>query len=141
MKTILIAAVPAAVAVIANALGSMARMMTANTLEEAFEAAVAGVDLVIAGTYFDNSRMFDLLHKLKSHDLTRNIPVLCVRGVSSPQVLGSQTSQPMFSSPYVVSSASKALGAVEFVDLCARHQAIGTDRADAELRETVSRLL
>jgi len=119
----------------------MARMMTANTLDEAFEAASVGVDLVIAGTYFDNSRMFDLLHRLKANELTGHIPVLCVRGVSSPQILGSQTLQPTLPSSYVVNSASLALGAAEFIDLCTRRQVVGVDQADAELRDAVSKLL
>ena len=141
MKTILIAAVPAAVAVIANALGSVARMMTAHTLEEALEAAATGVDLIIAGTYFDNGRMFDLLKRLKAGAPTRNTPVLCVRGVSAPDLLEAQTSQPTLASLQVVASASEALGAAGFVDHFARQQAVGTARANAELLDAVRRQL
>lgn len=141
MKTILIAAVPAAATVIANALGSVARMMTAHTTEEALEAALAGVDLIVAGTYFDNGRMFDLLRKLKAQVTTRTIPVLCVRAVSAPDLLGAQTPQPMLASFEVVASASEALGAAGFVDLFARQRAVGETRANAELASTVCRHL
>jgi len=133
MKTILIAAVPAAVTVIANALGSVARMMTAHTLEEALEAAAAGVDLIIAGTYFDNGRMFDLLRQLKASAQTRSIPVLCVRAVSARDFLRTQTPQPTLASLQVVASASEALGAAGYVDLHARRDAVGAAPANAEL--------
>jgi hypothetical protein len=141
MKTILIAAAPAAAAVISNVMGSLARMMTAHTLDEAVQAAAAGVDLIIAGTYFDNSRMFDLLNQLKSNVLTRDIPVLCVRGVSAPAVLGAQTSQPVLASFDVVASACKALGAVDFVDLCARQRDVGDEHANDELLDIVRLVL
>ena len=133
VKTILIAAVPASAAVISNALGSTARMMTAHTIEDAFEAALIGVDLVIAGTYFDNARMFDLLRRLKSDAKTRHIPVLCVRGVSAQDILGTQTIQPVLASLDIVESASRALGAEDYIDLIARRRDIDVDAASAEL--------
>jgi len=141
VKTILIAAVPAAVTVIANALGSVARMMTAHTLDEAVQAAVAGVDLIIAGTYFDNGRMFDLLRRLKEDARTQSLPVLCVRGVSAPHLLGAETTQPTLASLQVVASASEVLGAAGYIDLFARQQAVGLEQANAELRESVQRHL
>lgn len=141
MTTILIAAVPAAMAAITNALGSMARMMTAHTLDEAMEAALMGVDLIIAGTYFDDSRMFDLLQRLKSNERTRDIPILCVRGASAPETFGAQTAQPVFSSPYVVASASKALGAVDYFDLCACQLDLGVAAANEQFVESVRQAL
>ena len=133
----MIAAVPAAVAVISNALGTVARMMTAHTMDEALAAAVVGVDLILAGTYFDNARMFDFLRMLKEDARTHDIPVLCIRGVSAPALLGAETGQPTLARLNVVSSASAALGAVGFVDHFARLQAIGTERANAELLNAV----
>lgn len=114
-------------------------MMTAHTLDEALAAAIAGVDLIIAGTYFDNSRMFDLLRALKARADTRHIPVLCVRGVSAPEILGAQTLQPTLASLQIVASASEALGAVGYVDLVAQQQVMGVEQANAELLSTVQR--
>lgn len=137
MKTILIAASPAATTVISTALGPSARMMTAHTIPEALSVAATGVDLIIAGIYFDESRVFDLLHMLKSDVRTQNIPVLCVRGVTAPQAFGAETDQPMLTSSRVVESATKALGAAGFIDLCIRQRELGVQQASDEFALTV----
>lgn len=110
--------------------------MTASTIDEAFEAAYAGVDLIIIGTYFDNGRMFDLLRKLKSSDQTRNSPVLCVRAITAPEAFD-RSSRPLFSNLDVVATACRALGAVDFIDYCSRQDAGGVERASLELRSAV----
>ncbi len=74
VKTILIAASPAAAETITEALGGIARTRTATTLGEAAAIIADGVDLIVAGTYFDGSRMFDLLRLVKECEEWRDIP-------------------------------------------------------------------
>lgn len=123
MKTILIAASPAAAETIAEALGGIAPTKVAHTLDEATAIIADGVDLIVAGTYFDGSRMFDLLRLTKDRPEWRGIPFLCVRGVSAPELECDGATKPLLPNLDVVDSASKALGAVGFVDLCDRRPA------------------
>ena len=120
MKTILIAASPAAAEAITEALGGIAHTKTATSLDEAAAIIAGGVDLIVAGTYFDGSRMFDLLRLVKECAEWRDIPFLCVRGVSSPEMETDGATKPLLANLDIVDSASKALGAVGFVDLCDR---------------------
>jgi hypothetical protein len=117
-------------------LGGIARTRTATTLDEAAAIIAGGVDLIIAGTYFDGSRMFDLLRLVKECDEWRDIPFVCVRGLSSPALEHDDittATKPLLSNLDVVDSASKALGAVGFVDLCDRGGAMRAQSALTQL--------
>lgn len=131
VKTILIAASPAAADAIAEALGGIAQTKTATTVDEAAAIIAGGVDLIVAGTYFDDSRMFDLLRLVKECEEWRDIPFLCVRGIGSPEHDEGAT-KPLLANLGIVDSASKALGAVGFVDLCDRS---GAERAQTALTQ------
>jgi hypothetical protein len=120
VKTILIAASPAAAGNIAGALQDLGRIRTAGTLDAAAGIIAEGVDLIVAGTYFDGSRMFDLLRLVKECEEWRDIPFLCVRGLSAPEPEQDGATKPLLANLDVVDSASRALGAVGFVDLCDR---------------------
>lgn len=131
MKTILIAASPAAADAIRGALGGIAQTKIAHTLDEATAIIQRGVDLIVAGTYFDGSRMFDLLRLTKDRPEWQGIPFLCVRGVSSPELERDGATKPLLANLDIVDSASKALGAVGFIDLCDR----SPSRAEAALSQ------
>jgi len=135
VKTILIAASPAASEAIAGALGDIGHTKTAHTLDAAAAIIASGVDLIVAGTYFDGSRMFDLLRLVKECEEWRDIPFLCVRGVGSPEFDqdGPSAAKPLLANMDVVDSASRALGAVGFVDLCDRGGAARAELALAQL--------
>lgn len=132
MKTILIAATPAAAETIKEALGRLGQVKTAQTIAEAAAVIADGVDLIVAGTYFDGSRMFDLLRLVKECEAWRGIPFLCVRGINTPEAEPDEANRPLLTNLDVVDSASKALGAVGFVDLCDRS---GPSRAQLALTQ------
>ena len=134
VKTILIAASPSAAEAITEALGGIAQTRTAHTVDEAAGViAQGGIDLIVAGTYFDGARMFDLLRLVKECEEWRDIPFLCVRGVSSAESESEEPSKPLLANLDIVDSASKALGAVGFVDLCDRGGAMRAQAALAQL--------
>ena len=120
VKTILIAASPAAAETITEALGGIGHTKTAQTVDEAAATIARGVDLIVAGTYFDGGRMFDLLRLVKECEEWRDIPFLCVRGAGAPDADDDGPSKPLLANLDIVDSASRALGAVGFVDLCDR---------------------
>jgi hypothetical protein len=141
VKTILIAAAPAAMDVIAVALRNIARLVEARTFDEAMAVIRSGVGLIIIGTFFDGSRMFDLLREVKSDDALRGIPILCVRGISAPMGDAAAMQRPLISTFAVTDNAVRALGASGYVDLCGRRLAIGEDAATAEFVALARRCL
>lgn len=134
MNTILVAACPAATDAINSALGKIASTITAHTFEAATDIIEQGVDILVAGVYFDGARMFELLRHVRDLGCEPAIPMICVRAASAPDLIAAETSQPVIASFNVVESASRALGAVGYVDLVQRQAAIGTAAANAELK-------
>ena len=134
-KKILVAVAPAATELIASVLDDVASVDVAHTFAEAETAIAGGVDLIIVGTFFDGSRMFDLLRLVKSGPATRHVPVICARAISAPGKGASATDPPILSNLDVVSSASRSLGAEGFLDFCQRQIAVGILAAREELAE------
>jgi hypothetical protein len=136
-KTILIAAIPASAEVIMDALGDVAHLTLAHSLPMALHRIAHGVDLIVAGTYFDGARMFDLLRAVKADPAMHDIPFICVRAISGPTTPEAAVRQPIFTNQAVVDSACRALGAVAFLDLCAEPRMRGGDAAKAALARLV----
>jgi hypothetical protein len=80
-----------------------------TTLDDA-QDALAGdpFDLVMIGTYFDESRMFDLLRQVRADERYANVPVICFRGVLQA---GSHFNRED------VEVACRSIGATAFFDL------------------------
>lgn len=132
LKCILVADVPAGVRTVENVLGMSATVIGTNILDEAVSLLRKGVDLIVCGIHFDDSRMFDLLRLTKADPSTRAIPFLCVRDMDSELTL------PIFESLQI---ACQALGAVEFVDLFHVKSRFGSQDADERFRRILTDLL
>lgn len=101
---------------------------------ETFEGAQKHVrstpyDLIMIGVHFDESRMFDLLYYLKAR--ASEVPVICYRLTAGAET---RTKLTMLA----VAIASRALGAVAFLDL---FDAPDEEAANGALRELVDRTL
>lgn len=109
-----------------------AEIVTADRMEPAVEHIRSGVDLIICGIHFAESRMFDLLRLAKADPATRGIPFLCIRyrdlGLTPAVFEGLQI-------------ACQALGAVAFVDFYDLKHKYGAAQADAHLQAIVLDLL
>src|SRR3954471_2074614 len=80
---ILAATPPESQAILARALGNAATLLPAVTIEEAFNVAAQGVDIIVCGIHFDDSRMFELLRAIKADPGLSKTPFVCVRLVGS----------------------------------------------------------
>jgi hypothetical protein len=85
-------------------------------------------DVIICGSLFDESRMFDLLRYCKSMPHTKNIPFICVRA------RGGELDETAFQG---VAIALKALGAEGFIDLYRWTKDIGAEQAFEMLRKVI----
>jgi hypothetical protein len=106
MKRILAAVAPAALPAIRGALVNKVVVLPAHTLDDACQVLVSRVDMIIAGVHFDDSRMFDLLRIAKADPTYRDIPFLCIRGVSGPIALGGNPTGPVLSNFEIIGTAS-----------------------------------
>jgi CheY-like chemotaxis protein len=115
---------------IAQILEPDATVVRASTLDEALGAVTTGVDLVLCGIHFDDSRMFDLLRYVKADPTMRGVPFLCFRDRAS------ELAPTLFES---LDIACRALGGVGFVDLIGLRRRVGEAQGDAEFRALVLR--
>jgi CheY-like chemotaxis protein len=107
---ILIASTEAAFSRIAGVLSAYRTRFVAS-----FDDAVSALhsetfDLVMIGLYFDESRMFELLHYIKSDPVLERLPVLCFRGIVAADTRGRIRLD-------AIDAACKAKGAHDFFDL------------------------
>jgi hypothetical protein len=137
MKRILVAVAPAALPAIRGALADEVVVLPAHTLDDACQVLVARVDMIIAGVHFDDSHMFDLLRIAKADPTYRDIPFLCIRGVSGPIALGGNRTGPVLSNFEIVGTASTALGAAGFFDLYSLQEKKGVEKAGREFARIV----
>ena len=80
-----------------------------RTLEEAIrELRTDGHQLIVIGMHFDESRMFELLHYVRSLPHNKDVPVICV------QCLDVMLSDAVLKN---MDDAVKALGGTAFIDL------------------------
>jgi hypothetical protein len=137
MKRILVAVAPAALPAIRGALADEVVVLPAHTLDDACQVLVARVDMIIAGVHFDDSRMFDLLRIAKADPTYRDIPFLCIRGVSGPIALPGHANGPLLSNFEIIATASTALGAAGAVDFYSLQEKTGIEKAGREFARIV----
>lgn len=101
----------------------------ARTMAEARQALRAGsCAVVVAGVYFDDSRMFDLVRTLRSDEMHAKVPIVCVRGRQAFTAVTTRT----------LEMTVKALQANDFLDLV---QFGDEEAGNAALRAAVQRFL
>ena len=115
-KKVLVADVPDVQARVAAVL-AQERLVFVHTLAAALKALAAeDFDLVLIGMHFDDSRMFDLLHAVRSGSRNGAVPILCYR--LRPLAFMALSTQ-------VIEVTVKALGALSFADLASHAEADG----------------
>jgi PleD family two-component response regulator len=130
-RKILIADSPDAVQSIRNALGVGISLIACFRMEDAKEALSGKFDLIICGAHFDDCKMYDLLRYAKVTESAKSVPFLCMR------VLEGELDDTLYQS---VKIATKALGAVDFVDLFRWRRNFGGTEAFLKLRILVENL-
>lgn len=88
-------------------------------------------DVIICGSLFDESRMFDLLRYCKAMPNIKPIPFLCIRA------RGGELDDTAYQG---VAIAAKALGAADFIDLYRWIKEFGREQAFETLRKVVGHL-
>ncbi len=104
--SLLLACSPQALPALAPLLPAEARIVTASTLAQALERAGEGVDAVVCGMQFDDSRMLDLLGELRLR--WPHVPVVCCRVLETHlSAVGVRAAR----------SAAMSVGAAAFIDV------------------------
>jgi hypothetical protein len=125
---LLIAEVPRVVPVVEDAWDGYFDLTYCTTMNEALCLLQEPFDVIVCGTHFADSHMFDLLRHAKATPQSRNTPFLCIR------VLDGELDATAFQS---ISMAAKALAAAAFVDLNRWRREYGFDEARTKLRQLV----
>jgi len=128
---VLVAEVPAVIPVVQEAWQDHFSLTFCTSMVEAESLLDREFDVIVCGTHFAESRMFDLLRLAKSKPERRAVPFLCVR------VLDGELDSTAFQG---ISIAACALGAAGFVDLNRWRREYGFDQARDKLRCLVSSL-
>jgi hypothetical protein len=124
---VLAAIQPSALLTLRRAIGRHVGLVPCHTFDEAkARLARGGIDLVLCGLYFDESRMLDLLHHVRG-----TLPFLSCRLLSLDRPTVSLEALRL---------ACENLGAV-FLDLPALRQQHGAEGAEARLAERVLGLI
>jgi hypothetical protein len=103
-----------------------------STLTEAEAALRAdGFNLIMVGTHFDESKVFDLLRSVKADAKYSRVPVICFRGIKFAETYDKSLVQ-------IVEMACKEMGAAHFFDLVAFPD---DARGNAHVRSVINRVL
>lgn len=128
---VLVADLRSGVKTIRAVLGDSAKVSSAQRMDQAIAALEEGVELIVCGIHFDDSRMFDFLRIVKADPRDRSIPFVCFRDLESdlaPALLES------------LDISSRALGAECFLDLFELKARHGVEAADEEFRQILLRI-
>jgi CheY-like chemotaxis protein len=128
---VLIAEVPRVIPVVEDAWGGYFDLTYCLTMQEAICLLQERFDVIVCGTHFADSHMFDLLRHAKATPQSRDTPFLCIRA------LDGELDATAFQS---ISMAVKALAAAGFVDLNRWRREYGFDEARVKLRQLVFEL-
>lgn len=128
LPKVLIAEVPHVIPVVEEAWLGYFDLRYCTTMQEAQCLLQEQFDVIVCGTHFDDSHMFDLLRQAKAMPQSRDTPFLCIR------VLDGELDTMAFQS---ISMAVTALAAAGFVDLNRWRREYGFDEARAKLRKLV----
>jgi response regulator RpfG family c-di-GMP phosphodiesterase len=125
-SSILFAAAPDSIQTLGAVLGDEFNIISCSTMDQAQAALSAHkIDLIVCESHFDNCRMFDLLRYCKLTPDTRDIPFLSMR------LSGGELDDTAYEA---VEIASKALGAVAFIDFFRLSKTLGAEELDKKLR-------
>jgi response regulator RpfG family c-di-GMP phosphodiesterase len=130
---VLVAASPGGLAFARELLGDELELVAAHSLEAALRRlAQGGIDLVLAGLHFDDSRMPALVEAVKHDPSTRAVPIVCCRFL--PTLLRPAALR-------ATRQVCETLGAEGFIDVFALAQRRGQATAARYLRGIVLRAL
>jgi CheY-like chemotaxis protein len=129
---VLVATTPAGSPLVEGLLAPHAELVCVNTLADALAAlrSHADIAMVVCGVHFDESRMYDLLEFARRR--LPEVPFVCVRARQTEISRISRQS---------IAIATKALGAVEYMDFAAAVAEIGRKAAEQRLTEVFLRQL
>ncbi|MEC4723757.1 hypothetical protein RY831_32045 [Noviherbaspirillum sp. CPCC 100848] len=125
---VLVAEVPEVVPIVQEAWGECFALTFCTSMQEATNRLNDGFDVIVCGTHFAESKMFDLLRLAKSLPEVQTVPFLCVR------VLDGELDNTAFQG---ISIACCALGAAGFIDLNRWRRELGFIQAREKLRDLV----
>jgi hypothetical protein len=128
---VLIAAQPAAAAVLKAMLSELVELTTVHTVADGLVALRSERDritLIISTIAFDESRMLEFLVAVKANAEINAIPVLCCRIL--PTVLSQHTMERL-------GEMCTNLGATDFVDFATLGQTYGTEAAQVQFKNAV----
>jgi PleD family two-component response regulator len=114
-----------------RALKSTFSVHVVSSTVQAHEKLNEPFDVIICGSLFDESRMFDLLRYCKAMPHIKHIPFLCIRA------RGGELDDTAYQG---VAIAAKALGAADFIDLYRWIKEMGPEQAFETLRKVVGHL-
>jgi hypothetical protein len=126
---VLVAEVPGVIPLVQEAWHDHFILTFCTSIVEAESLLERSFDVIVCGTHFAESKMFDLLRLAKAKSAAQNVPFLCVR------VLDGELDSTAFQG---ISIAACALGAAGFVDLNRWRREYGIDHAREKLRNLVS---
>lgn len=122
---ILFAAAPDSIRTMEGVLSDEFDLIFCTDMNEAQSALNESIDLIVCESHFDNCRMFDLLRYCKLTPEVRDIPFLSIR------LFGGELDHTAYEA---VEIASKALGAVAFIDFFKLSMTFSADEMDRKLR-------
>ncbi|RJF92299.1 hypothetical protein [Noviherbaspirillum saxi] len=125
---VLIAEVPRVIPVVEDAWHGYFDLTFCTTMQEAQRLLQEPFDVIVCGTHFADSNMFDLLRHAKASPQACETPFLCVR------VLDGELDETAFQG---ISMAAKALAAAGFIDVNRWRREYGFDGARTKLRQLV----
>jgi hypothetical protein len=128
---ILVAEVPGVIPLVQEAWQDHFSLTFCTSMAEAESLLDRQFDVIVCGTHFAESKMFDLLRLAKTKSEAKAVPFLCIR------VLDGELDTTAFQG---ISIAARALGAAGFVDLNRWRRENGFDQAREKLRKLVSSL-
>lgn len=125
---ILVAEVASVIPVVEVAWRDSFALTYCTTMHDAERLLLKHFDVIVCGTHFAESQMFNLLRRAKTIPQSCHTPFLCVR------VLDGELESTAFQS---ISIATRALGAAGFVDLNRWRRELGFDKARSQFRQLV----
>jgi hypothetical protein len=131
-KKLLLAVRPSDLPTVSLALGDGFDTVITHRFEEAKSRLKADIGLIACGVHFDDGMMFELLKAARAHPITQSTPFYVLfkeeRDYSGPMIDGMR-------------SASKLLGATDFIDLLKMEQELGAEGARKAIRMRIREIL